>query len=78
MQIYHLAEDTESKTIKSFYSNLGKLANVTKTERILINEIYCKKKKTNDNNTVEPLLSGHLWDLPKCPLNRGCPLKKGL
>lgn len=43
MQIYHLAEDTESKTIKS---NLGKLANVTKTERILINEIYCKKKKT--------------------------------
>ena len=41
MQIYHLAEDTESKTIKS---NLGKLANVTKTERILINEIYCKKK----------------------------------
>lgn len=44
MQIYHLAEDTESKTIKSFYSNLGKLANVIKTERILINEIYCKKK----------------------------------
>ena len=43
MQIYHLAEDTESKTIKSFY--FGKLANVTKTERILINEIYCKKKK---------------------------------
>ena len=26
MQIYHLAEDTESKTIKS---DLGKLANVT-------------------------------------------------
>ena len=74
MQIYHLAEDTESKTIKS---NLGKLANVTKTERILINEIYCKKKN-DDNNTVEPLLSGHLRDLPKCPLNRGCPLKKGL
>ena len=44
MQIYHLAEDTESKTIKSFY--FGKLANVTKTERILINKIYCKKKKT--------------------------------
>ena len=43
MQIYHLAADTESKTIKSFY--FGKLANVTKTERILINEIYCKKKK---------------------------------
>ena len=75
MQIYHLAADTESKTIKSFY--FGKLANVTKTERILINEIYCKKKN-DDNNTVQPLLSGHLRDLPKCPLNRGCPLKKGL
>jgi len=28
--------------------------------------------------TVKPLLSGHPWDLPKCPLNRGCPLNKGL
>ena len=28
-------------------------------------------------NTVKPLLSGHLRDLPKCPLNRGCPLNKG-
>ena len=26
----------------------------------------------NNNNTVKPLLSGHLWDLPKCPLNRSC------
>ena len=25
-------------------------------------------------STVKPLLSGHLRDLPKCPLNRGCPL----
>ena len=24
--------------------------------------------------TVKPLLSGHLRDLPKCQLNRGCPL----
>ena len=23
-------------------------------------------------NTVKPLLSGHLRDLPKCPLKRGC------
>ena len=23
-------------------------------------------------NTVKPLLSRHLWDLPKCPLNGGC------
>ena len=27
--------------------------------------------------TVKPLLSGHLRDLSKCPLNRGCPLNKG-
>ena len=25
-------------------------------------------------STVKPLLSGHLRDLPKCPLTRGCPL----
>ena len=24
-----------------------------------------------NQNTVKPLLNGHLWDLPKCPLNRG-------
>ena len=24
------------------------------------------------HSTVKPLLSGHLQDLPKCPLNRGC------
>ena len=28
-------------------------------------------------NTVKPLLSGHLRDLPKCPINRGCPLNGG-
>ena len=27
--------------------------------------------------TVKPLLSGHLQDLPKCPLYRGCPLNEG-
>ena len=31
-----------------------------------------------DPITVKPLLSGHLRDLPKCPLNRGCPPKWGL
>ena len=25
-------------------------------------------------NTVKHLLSGRLWDLPKCPLDRRCPL----
>ena len=28
--------------------------------------------------TVKPLLSGHLQDLPKRPLNRGCPLNRSL
>ena len=28
--------------------------------------------------TVKPLWSGHLRDLPKCPLNRGCLLNRGL
>ena len=27
---------------------------------------------------MKPLLSGQLRDLPKCPLNRGCPLNGGL
>jgi len=31
-----------------------------------------------DPITVKPLLSGHLRDLPKCPLNRGCPPNWGL
>ena len=26
---------------------------------------------------VKPLLSGHLRDLPKFPLNGGCPLNRG-
>ena len=26
---------------------------------------------------MKPLLSGHLRDLPKCPLNRWCPFHKG-
>ena len=28
--------------------------------------------------SVKPLLSGHLWDLLKSPLKRGCPLNKAL
>ena len=31
-----------------------------------------------DPITVKPLLSRHLRDLPKCPLNRGCPPNWGL
>ena len=31
----------------------------------------------NKNNTVKLLLSGHVWDVPKCLVNRGCPLNRG-
>ena len=33
--------------------------------------------KIQDKSTVEPLFSGHLRDLPNCPLNRGCLLDRG-
>ena len=33
--------------------------------------------KVSFKSTVKPLLSGHLHNLPKCRLNRGCPLKRG-
>ena len=29
------------------------------------------------SKTVKPLLSGHLQNLSKCPLNRGCALNRG-
>ena len=32
--------------------------------------------KDMHNYTVKPLLSGHPWDLSKCPLNTGCPLNR--
>ena len=34
-------------------------------------KITLKCDHSNENNTVKPLLSGHLRNLPKCPLNRG-------
>ena len=34
-------------------------------------------KKFTYSTTVKRLLSGHLRDLPKCPLNIGCPLNRG-
>ena len=48
-------------------------ANMSETEE---NKEFIKVKI--NNNTGKPLLSGHLWDLPKCPLNRECPLNRGL
>ena len=34
-------------------------------------KIMLRCDHSNENNTVKPLLRGHLRDLPKCPLNRG-------
>ena len=36
-----------------------------------------KKVHWGIQTTVKPLLSGHLRDLPKCLLNKGCPLNGG-
>ena len=36
-----------------------------------------KKNNMIITECMKPLLSGHLRDLPKCPLNRGSPLNKG-
>ena len=36
----------------------------------------CKGEKNNCVSTVTPLLSGHLRDFPKCPLNRGFPFHR--
>ena len=40
--------------------------------------IIIKHTRMLKQNTVKPLLSGPLRDLPKCPLNSGCPFNRGL
>ena len=41
-------------------------------------ESFRHGKNYKDKNTVKPLLTGHLSDLPKCPVNGGCPPDRGL
>ena len=41
-------------------------------KRKLIGHLLAKSHRY----TVKPLLSGHLRDLPKCPLKRGCPFNR--
>ena len=36
------------------------------------------RRQRENKNTVKPVLSRHPRDLPKCSLNTGCPLNKGL
>ena len=36
------------------------------------------RTETKKEHTVKPLLSGHPRDFSKCPLNRRCPLNRGL
>ena len=40
-------------------------------------QIIIRAQMLKELNTVKPPLSGHLRDLPKCPLNRGCSLNGG-
>ena len=47
------------------------------TKRVLL-FIIIKHTRMLKQNTVKPLLSGPLRDLPKCPLNRGCPFNTSL
>ena len=56
------------------------MQNVTGEVGVGLRECIMGNSKIENNlflNTVKPLLSGHLRDLPKCPLSRGCPLNKG-
>ena len=39
---------------------------------VIMNKVNILGHRRNNPNTVKPLLSRHLRDLPKCPLNRGC------
>ena len=55
-----------------------KFGNGTSCRRIrfVIMHVVLKQIGRPHSSTVKPLLSGHLRDFPKCPLNRGCPLNR--
>ena len=48
------------------------------TRSVHISPVPTKESTIEYIVTVKPLLSGHLQDLPKCSLNRGCPLNRSL
>ena len=54
---------------------LGKLWQASTNLKVIFTSL--KKFWMSKINTVKPLLSGHLWDLPKCLLKRGCRLNRG-
>ena len=39
---------------------------------VIMNKVNILGHRRNNPYTVKPVLSGHLLDLPKCPLNSGC------
>ena len=55
--------------------NLYLLSCVPQHRTICLNCRHLVALQPLEVDTVKPLLSGHTQDLPKCPLNRGCPLK---
>ena len=54
---------------------LGKLWQASTNVKVIFTSL--KKFWTSKINTVKPLLSEHLQDLPKCLLKRGCRLNRG-
>ena len=54
---------------------LGKLWQASTNLKVIFTRL--KKFWMSKINTVKPLLSGHLQDLPKCLLKRGCRLNRG-
>ena len=54
---------------------LGKLWQASTNLKVIFTSL--KKFWMSKINTVKPLLSGHLRDLPKCLLKRGCRLNRG-
>ena len=54
---------------------LGKLWQASTNLKVIFTSLI--KFWMSKINTVKPLLSGHLRDLPKCLLKRGCRLNRG-
>ena len=54
---------------------LGKLWQASTNLKVIFTSL--KKFWMSKINTVKPLLRGHLQDLPKCLLKRGCRLNRG-
>ena len=66
---------TECKEGQFYSFPLGKLWQASTNLKVIFTSL--KKFWMSKINTVKPLLRGHLQDLPKCLLKRGCRLNRG-